>query len=190
MKRRQTLKIPKIGFLFTVILICFAGLNISYSVWYDQTDVMVSVTTSSGEETSTSAWARMYDQPNNFTYEFQGNNWATYLKHQPTEAIATFYLYAEQHLRVGTLIIWRNATHLFLKYLLNNSFHMSESQTQVATRLQDIPQKNGNPTPGKFCYKKDHNPRVTEYTYKICWKPAWNGKLLYIAAHAEVWIPG
>jgi hypothetical protein len=189
MKKKRTSTIPKIGFLFTIILLCFAGLNISYSIWYDQVDIIVSITTSGGEETSAGTWARMYDQPNNFTYEFTGHNWATYLIHQPTETPVTFSLYADQHLRAGELIIWKNTTHLLLKYTFDAGYHMSASHLHVATTLQDIPQKNGNPTPGKFSYKKDHDPHMTEYTYQLPWKTIWNGKHLFIAAHAEVWIP-
>jgi len=186
MRKHNSSRLPKIGVLFTFLLLCLAGLSISYSKWYDHVDMQMSINIATQEET---AWARMYNQSDNFTYDFPGNNWATYLKHHLTETPQTFYLYAGQHHLVGELITWRNNTHLFIKYQLNNIYTMSTSHVHVETSFYDIPQANGNPIPGLFTHKKDHEPGIIEYIYKIPWQNSWDEQQLFIAEHAEVWIP-
>ena len=158
----------------------------SYGAWTDTITIDGTVTTGEGVEET--AWARMYDDPEDSTYEFPGSSWATYIIHQPTEDNATFYLYASQHYRVGELIIWKNTTHLIVKYDLDEGYNMSESQLHIATSLAGIPQtKTGNPKIGNFDYSENHDPRVAEYTYTIPWDQSWNNLDLYIAAHAVVW---
>ena len=62
-----------------------------------------------------------------------------------------------------------------------------ETHLHVATTLEGIPQKNGNPRPGQFDYKGEHNC-VGAVTYKIPlggWVPNLDQRR-YIAAHAVV----
>ena len=159
----------------------------SYGAWTDIITINGTITTGEGEEET--AWARMYDDPEDSTYDFPGANWATYIIHQPTEEPATFYLYAGQHYRVGELHVSKDNDYLYVEYDLDVA--MSESHLHVATSLEGIPQANGNPIPGQFDHKNDHDPQVTEYTYMIPWDQSWNGvDLFYIAAHAVVWIWG
>jgi len=174
------------GFTFTILLLLLASISASYSAWIDEIYITGTITTGEwvSEET---AWARMYDYPNDFTYEFPGSNWATYIIHQPTENQETFYLYAAQHYRVGELKVWKNTTHLLIEYNLDIGYEISESHLHIATSVEDIPQKNGNPIPGQFDYAENHNPRVDEYVYAIPWDSNWDNKELYIAAHAVTW---
>ena len=188
MRKHNSSILPKIGIFFTVLIFCLAVTSISYSLWVDDVDINFSITIGKKQEDFETTWARMYNQPDNFTYEFPGNNWATYIKHYPNETQETFYLYAAQNMYVGQLIIWRNNTHLFIKYSLDENYSMSESHIHVETTLYNIPQANGNPIPGLFAYKKNHEPNVIEYTYEINWNESWNQQLLFIAAHAVVWI--
>ena len=183
-KRRHKKTIAKLGLLFTIILFSLASISMSYSAWTDTITIQGTVTTGTWEENET-AWARMNDDPEDFTYDFPGNNWATYIIYNETQE--TFYLYAGQEYRVGELIVWKDTTHLFVKYDLDDGYTMSESHLHVATSLEDIPQNGGGPIPGQFDHKEDHDPRVTEYTYQINWDDDWDGKDLYIAAHAVVW---
>lgn len=183
-KRRSNIK--KLGFAFIVLLLCLASIGASYSAWYDTITITGTVTTGEWACDET-AWARMLNEPEDFTYEFPGSNWATYIIHKPTEDLATFYLYAAQHYRVGELHVWNGTSNLYVKYVLDAGYTMLESHLHIAALLDDIPQKNGNPIPGQFAYKEDYNPSVTEYTYVIPWDSSWNGKDLYIAAHAVVW---
>lgn len=86
---------------------------------------------------------------------------------------------------VGEVIAWNDEDYLYVKYVTTGGWYMTETHLHVATDVDDIPQVNGNPKPGKFDYKTDHAPTVQEYTYKIPW--TWDaGTTLYIAAHAAV----
>ena len=63
------------------------------------------------------------------------------------------------------------------------SWYLVETNLEVASSLEDIPQTgSGNPKIGKFTYKTEHDPMVTEFTYVV---PRGSG-MLYIAAHAVV----
>lgn len=185
-RRNKRKNITKIGFTFTILLLLLVSIGASYSAWTDEIYITGIVTTGEWlcEET---AWARMHNLPDDFTHEFPGANWATYIKCQPTENTATFYLYAAQHYRVGELQVWRNTTHLFVEYHLDIGYEMSESHLHIATSLDGIPQKNGNPIPGQFDYKENHDPYVSSYTYMISWDSNWDNQELYIAAHGVVW---
>jgi hypothetical protein len=63
---------------------------------------------------------------------------------------------------------------------------ISETHLHVATSLEGIPQKNGNPPPGQFEFKMEHDPWVDDYTYMILLGDWTVGEALYIAAHAVV----
>jgi hypothetical protein len=62
---------------------------------------------------------------------------------------------------------------------------LEETAVHVATDLADIPQHNGNPTPGHFDYKNSHDC-IKEFMYTIPlgdWGP---GTELVVAAHAVI----
>lgn len=99
----------------------------------------------------------------------------------------TFYLYAARHHRVGELLVWNDSSFLYVEYVTDEGYDMSETHLYVDPQSDSIPQANGNPIPGRFDHKEDHDPRVTEYTYEVEWDSTWNGKDLNIAAHAVVW---
>ena len=178
----------KLGLLFVIILFSLASISMSYGAWTDTITIEGTVTTGTWEEDET-AWARMNDDPGDFTHRFSESSWATYIIHQPTENQATFYLYAGQHHGVGELIVWKDTTHLFVKYDLDDGYDMSVSHLHVATSLEGIPQNNGNggPIPGLFDYKEEYDPHVTNDVYQINWDDDWDGIDLHIAAHAVVW---
>ena len=188
--RKKRSNIAKLGFTFVILLLALASIGYSYAAWYDTITITGTVTTGEWwcEET---AWARMNEY--DLTYEFPGSSWATYIKCIPAdeENIQTFYLYAGQHYRVGELMVWKNTTHLFVEYDLDDGYNMSESHLHVNTSLEGIPQTpSGDPNPkiGNFDYGVSHvGSHVTEYTYEILWDSAWDGLDLYIAAHAVVW---
>ena len=182
MRKRRKTNVAKLGLLFIIILFLLASASASYSIWYKYLYIGGEIETGTWEQT---AWARMNNDPYDFTYPFPGNNWATYIIHQPTETPTTFYLYAAQYYRAGELVVWKNTTHLFIEYDLDEGYNMSESQLHVNTSLEGIPQNNGNPPPGQFDYQETHS-LVNEYTYEIPWDPDWDNLELYIAAHAVV----
>ena len=96
-----------------------------------------------------------------------------------------FTLYAGQDIDVGTVSVWNDAgDYLYVRYNTTGNWVMTETHLHVATSSELIPQKNGNPIPGKFDYKGEH-VYETEVLYEIplTWGPATE---LFIAAHAKV----
>lgn len=94
-------------------------------------------------------------------------------------------LVAGKNTNVGDVIVWNDADNLYVNYVITDlDWCLTETHLHVATSLGEIPQKNGNPPPGKFDYKGEHDC-VTEYTYTISldWLPETE---LFIAAHAVV----
>jgi hypothetical protein len=99
-------------------------------------------------------------------------------------------LIAGQTMDVGDVSVWNDATHLYVRYATAGDWSMTYTHLHVAIALDEIPQKNGNPTPGHFDHTTEHDPACTEYTYAVPldgWMPASE---LYIAAHADVIGPG
>ncbi len=183
----------KIGLIFIISILSLAGVSISYAGLTDTIGVIGTVTTAEDFdenlfETSETAWARMNDDPSDFTHEFPGNNWFTYITCTPTENNQTFYLYAGQFHRVGQLNVSNDDNYLNITYDLMNGFTMQESQVHVATTLSEIPQTaGGNPVIGNFDHKNDYDPYLQKHTVQIDWDSDWNDEELFIAAHAVVW---
>ena len=93
---------------------------------------------------------------------------------------------ADTAIDVGDVIIWQDADYLYVKYVTDDGWFMTETHLAVGDDLTDIPQtKKFNPKVGKFEYKGVHSPAVQEVTYQIDWTWA-SDALLYIAAHAAV----
>lgn len=93
-------------------------------------------------------------------------------------------LIAGQNIDVGDVLVWNDAVNLYVKYVTDVPWVLTETHLSVQTSLATIPQSNGNPVPGQFQYAASHN-LATEYTYTI--PLTWaQGKQLYIAAHAKV----
>lgn len=84
----------------------------------------------------------------------------------------------------GDVLIWNDASNLYVKYVAASGWCITETHLHVAAVLSSIPQKNGNPIPGKFAYKDDFNCGDEIPTYVI---PLPSGTQLNIAAHAVVW---
>jgi hypothetical protein len=98
----------------------------------------------------------------------------------------TIDLIAGQNLDVGDMKVWNDGDTLYVKYeITEDGWEITETHLAVAESLDDIPQKNGNPAPGQFAYKTDHDPAVTEYTYELDLDWDFDTEL-YIAAHAVV----
>ena len=95
-------------------------------------------------------------------------------------------LVAGQNIKVGIVDVWNDGDNLYVKYdITEEGWCLTETHLHVAISLEDIPQKNGNPPPGKFDYKDEHEC-VTEFLYAISlngWKVSTE---LFIAAHAVV----
>ncbi len=86
---------------------------------------------------------------------------------------------------VGDVSIWNDLNYLYVKYEAVDPWCITETHLHIATSLDLIPQKKGNPIPGHFTYNDEWDPCITEYTYMIqlTW-PSYTP--LGIAAHAVV----
>jgi len=79
----------------------------------------------------------------------------------------SFLLYAGQHDLVGEVLVWNDDTQLCVKYQLSvdaiaEGWLIYETHVDAATTLEGIPQKNGNPPPGKLRYGDDELPGEEE----------------------------
>lgn len=90
-------------------------------------------------------------------------------------------LIAGQEIDVGNVSVWNDVDTLYVKFETTDSWYLNETHVAVGTSVDAIPQKNGNPIPGKFEYKNESF--TNEYTYAI---PLTGAQELIIAAHAEV----
>ncbi len=103
-------------------------------------------------------------------------------------------LVAGQDTNVGGVIVEYDKEEgcLYVTYdVTGGTWYLTETHLQVATSLEGIPQtKKGNPIPGQFDYKMEHEPsaQVQEYTITVQLGDvgAEPGDTLYIAAHAVV----
>jgi len=69
---------------------------------------------------------------------------------------------------IGTVTVSNNSGTLNVTYATSGSWVMSKTHLAVAATLSGIPTNaSGNPIPGQFPYKGDHNPAVTSVTYQI-----------------------
>ena len=98
---------------------------------------------------------------------------------------ATYDLCAGQSMDAGDVVVWHDCDNLYVQFLTDGSWWMSETHLHVAfNSSDDIPQtKKGNPRPGQFDYQREYDPRVTEDLYVI---PIEGDGTYYIAAHAVV----
>jgi len=90
----------------------------------------------------------------------------TVIAHTKEEPFVTD-LMAGQHIDVGDVSVWNDGVNLYVKYVINaEGWCLTKTHLHVAESLEEIPQKNGNPPPGKFDYQMEHDC-VTEYMYTI-----------------------
>jgi hypothetical protein len=99
-------------------------------------------------------------------------------------------LLAGQTIDVGDVVAWSEDGTLYVQYLVDGDWYMTESHLHVADSPEDIPQNNGNPAPGQFDHKTEHDPTVTEFTYAVPLDDELNAGEVYIAAHAVVCTDG
>lgn len=93
-------------------------------------------------------------------------------------------LIAGQSTDVGEVEVWNEDGTLYVKYIIEDGWCMTESHLQVADSKEDIPQtRTGNPKPGQFELKSEHDPCVEDYTYDLSWDMEIQP---FVAAHAVV----
>jgi hypothetical protein len=94
-------------------------------------------------------------------------------------------------MNVGEVQLWNDADNLYVTYVTTGGWCIIETHLHVAGDVANIPQKNGNPIPGKFDYKSayDLEPCVDETApYVVPLASGWklDGEILTIGAHAVV----
>jgi hypothetical protein len=85
----------------------------------------------------------------------------------------------------GDVLVWDDGVYLYVKYVTEDGWCMTDIHLQVATSLDGIPQSNGNPVPGQFDIKDEFDSCIYEKTYSFPLSE-YRSTELYIAAHAVV----
>jgi hypothetical protein len=105
------------------------------------------------------------------------------------QADAGYRLVAGQNLIVGHVFVSNDDTNLTITFDMKYDlgFCLNATHLHVADTWDQIPQNNGNPTPGQFDYKAEHNC-VDTFTYivPLAGLDANVDGQITIAAHAEV----
>ena len=118
-----------------------------------------------------------------------GQSGITYLtKHTEGDPFSTNLIADGRDLAidVGDVLVWNDGTTLHVKYVVTAPWCLTETHLHVATVLGEIPQKNGNPIPGKFEENDKHDCiSEVEYMYDLLGKEWDFEDKLYIAAHAK-----
>ena len=95
-------------------------------------------------------------------------------------------LIAGKYIDVGDVFVWNDGNCLYVKYVTNDGWYISEVHLEVATELSGIPQAKGNPIPGKI-HIREQGLLTQEYQFDPIPLKSWTpGTELYIAAHAKV----
>jgi len=78
-----------------------------------------------------------------------------------------YELYAGQDILVGNVNVWNDGVELHVTYNTTDGWVLTETHLAVATALGVIPQKNGNPIPGKFPYQCCYDEDEGEWVFQI-----------------------
>lgn len=106
--------------------------------------------------------------------------------------IAIAPLVAGQHIDTGNVTVAveyiDGEYYLVVTYTTTGDWGLNETHLAVAHSLEEIPQKNGNPIPGRFPYKHEGLNGATVDTFVIPFADLMVNcdDVLYIAAHASV----
>lgn len=94
-------------------------------------------------------------------------------------------LMAGQHIDAGHVEVSNDGDYLYVKYVAEDGWELTETHLAVECSLGGIPTTNkGSPVPGQFEYGGGHDS-VTEYTYTIPLE-GLECESIFIAAHAVV----
>ena len=98
----------------------------------------------------------------------------------------SYTLTAGQNIDAGTVEVWHDGTHLYVRYTTTGDWLLEETHVHVAESLAEVPTAgNGQPIPGQFDYKAEHDPPVNTYTHVI--PLTWPvDSSVVIVAHASV----
>ena len=103
----------------------------------------------------------------------------------------TVPIYAGKTIDVGTVKVWIEEDMLYVQF--DTTWFLTETHLDVVADPIEFPQtKKGNPKPGQFSFKTNHEPGISAYTYQIPMIEFDKATTLYFAAHSKVekWIEG
>ena len=92
-------------------------------------------------------------------------------------------LFAGQHIDVGCVKVWNDEDNLYVKYETKDCWKIDEIHLYVGD-CDNIPQHNGNPTPGQFPIKDSYRDGTNCATFSIPLSSLC--ECVCIAAHAVV----
>ncbi len=98
-------------------------------------------------------------------------------------SVNSVILYAGQNINVGDVKVWNDANNLYVKYETDDPWKIYEIHLYVGD-CDEIPQNNGNPTPGHFPIHASYPNGVTCATF--CIPLSSLCECFCIAAHAVV----
>lgn len=105
--------------------------------------------------------------------------------HASLPGTVTVPILAGQNIPVGNLTISNDQYLLYVTYEMTGDYQLSTTHLYAGSR-EELPDNNaGNPIPGRFHYKTNHNPAVSTYTYTIPLS-GLNANCYIIAAHCVV----
>jgi len=110
------------------------------------------------------------------------------------DPIKTELVAGRDGLTIGAVLVSNDGTNLIVEYIITlsdaaNDWVINETHLAVNSSLNDIPQtRSGNPKPGHFKFKTEHDPGVktVKFVIPLADLSADPGTELYLAAHAEV----
>jgi hypothetical protein len=93
---------------------------------------------------------------------------------------------------VGDIYIWRDCANIYVEFAIvdgtpgdyMDNWYITATHVEIALSMAEIPQAKGNPVPGRFTYKSEHDA-VTGYIHMIPLN-GFAGVPVAIAAHADV----
>ena len=80
------------------------------------------------------------------------------------------------------MLVWNDADNLYVRYIVDDPWCLTETHLHVATSLALIPQKNNNPVPGQFEFM--HPLSCVQQDQFVIPLASFDGTELFIAAHA------
>jgi hypothetical protein len=95
----------------------------------------------------------------------------------------------KETLQVGLVKAWNDQTNLYIKYETSLPWCLLETHMDVDTSLENIPQKNGNPIPGRFLYQSSECSQVVQYAIPLSVENQyeWVSETeLFLASHATI----
>jgi len=99
-------------------------------------------------------------------------------------------LLAGQTMPAGTVKVFNDARNIYVQYTTTMPWTLGDVHVAAAPSLSEIPQKNGNPIPGRFAYNATFDSDLTDYTVAIPRASTYtDGREIVIAAHAIVQAP-